>query len=204
MPVQITFPKQNDKLPPIFFAAVRASADIKQVAGTLTPTSGGDGPVQGTTIAFQPRMKPGDAAKHCRWLIVFPDPFDKPIKPVPPGVYTLNVTGKTLGGVAESAEPVKDLTVSAINIVLQIFGPQDGETIDPVDFVAYGIRTSPIQSATMNTVHANFIYDDPDLQFWSAQFPELAPGCYTLAVVDSNNTAQSRIKLRVGPGPECN
>jgi hypothetical protein len=150
--------------------------------------------VDGETLFHFPKQKGKGGTKRRRWLIRF---NDKHRILTPGDVGTLLVTGS----VSTPSDPrtinleFVDRAPPFIQIDLSI---EDGEQgIDGDGFVVFGSMSHPVASVSMNSVGADFVYEDWELDFWVAQFPTLTPGTYYLLAVDSNNHSDARHNLGV-------
>jgi hypothetical protein len=97
-----------------------------------------------------------------------------------------------------SGQPVFQL----ISLTVQSPASSDDISADKDYFVAYGpiSQNAILVTATMNNVNADCIYTDSDgagNYFWTAQFPPLSDGTYTLFVADNTGGTNTAANLSV-------
>lgn len=159
-----------------------------------------------------PRTKRGQAPTDPafqRWVFRF-DPLEEHER-----AYTLTVSGM-LRGVPVDPAPTRDFLVRAASGVgkkegysVTIASHEDGDNItdEAQSFVAWGtlVPNCGLTSVTMNNIGGDVIFEDWRENVWTATFPPLTPGVYTLRALDDSNHSDSRGNLEVraeaGPTP---
>lgn len=210
--IEICHPKpgENEHTPSIapkelFIATGQAvnRAKIFNAVGVLRPLQGGQGSVTGETIAFTREVRHPNGRtslrRRPRWVIMFD------LTDIDTGTeYILSVTG-----VDQNGDPVDDATAERHVVVRSITGPFIDISYPPnrhrlseeesACFVAYGTFSGTghdAVSAVMNEVQPDYLYSENS--FWSAVFPPLDEGTYTLTVVDAANHSAAKDGLEVG------
>jgi hypothetical protein len=182
----------NTKAIPGQFAAVGAATGDRVLAvfGELVSTTDPSRRYFGKQAVFISKNAPN--GYRYRWMLTFGCDGAR----IPPGAYTLKVTGLDRSAKNGGGQPipgaattttfeVRPLTSGAPVIVY----PLDGQNVtDEVsDLIAYGTCSDPIAVAEIGGQAATTIYNDPVNSFWSAEFLGVTAtgGDVPLSVTDS-------------------
>src|SRR5262245_4958347 len=184
-------PKLDGSHKDILLASGTADADVTGVTGSLKVNSVQKDP--GILLALYGKAKKqGNAAvKTRRWVMLFLGDFpdggsgELVVAGVPSGGDTEDFTIKQVPRISMLRDNPNILLLFAL---ITSHVPGDNVTAQADVFTAFGDSNHfPLQSVTMNAIQPDFVFEDPDNEFWSARFPTLASGVYTLTVVDGEN-----------------
>jgi hypothetical protein len=194
--VTIKWPKKDGSTQlesSLLVASGRAKPTIIGVSGVLERTDA-PGSIPGVTVAFylvhrDQNVQTKREDSFYRWMILF--------KQIGSGAsYTLTVTGRDATGRAYTDTCDFSTAVRAVDVQW----PSDNEDItdEKDDFTPYGDLTDyPLGAVKMYDSQSHQILpvytfgDYTDLDFWTAQFPSLGPGTYTLHVEDSSGVGSA-------------
>lgn len=170
------------------FATGIAMDGIVSVEGVLKD-SGGKVLSTGTTVVFTGAMRPGRPPRRTlpprhQFGIYFPrTTLAKETD------YKVVVTATYRNGSTDSFE--RAFRTGAVVYLIAVLSHSENDNISNVadGFVAWGSLAGghSATSVTMNTIQADFIFEDDPPTFWTAMFPTLGSGTYTLTAVDSGN-----------------
>lgn len=165
------------------------------ITGKCWPLSNPERVLTGIPVAFfRGKPKRGNDLAYNRWLLAF--------KLTESGTYVLQVAGRSAGDADEVKERQFRLMTAgdgdggddgpaALAISITSHSNNDDITAEADDFMPYGVLTDyPLGTVTMTDAYNNVIgplhtFDDyQDLQYWTAQFPPLGSGVYTLQARD--------------------
>jgi len=185
--IVITWPRPADSPAPLqpgrrFPASISASLDVLAVEARCRSVGSGAA-TEGFTLSSQWRGEKAHADHPTRWLILF-DGLEA-------GLYELEATAHLKGG--RTSTTTRTFRVEGVLRAVSIMWPSDDENITDQkdDFIAYGdYTTDEPDSATMTEGTTSSVISCPSptiyptILFWTADFPPIPSGTYTLEVVD--------------------
>src|SRR5262245_1236706 len=189
--VQIKSVRQHDG---IVVACGRAETSIIGVFGQCSPAQGHDPSFSGMTTAYH--LSECQGRYFYKWLILFPAPSDS-------GLCRVRVVGLNSGGVEAADELTigldgahgkaapKNPGIAKGNITITSHSPNQNITAEKDDFTPYGgLIQTPLGNVwmqrTANPADNHMVFPDNKYsehvyqQFWSAQFPTIPRGTWTL------------------------
>jgi hypothetical protein len=190
--LQVTWPKSKKVIHGrLFVASGWADETLIGVFGECRPRSAPGPVIRGRTVAYTMAEPQMGQRPYYRWMIAFRLP-DK-------GRYELRVTGLTDQGRIEVQN--RDL-VARIPFAITTTSPENNDDIsaDASDFAPYGeLTVNPLGTVTMtdtqnNVLNPTYQYGDcTDLDIWTAQFPTIPSGTWTLRAADNTGTNVSTV-----------
>jgi len=185
--IVITWPRPADSPYPLpagrrFLASLSASLDVLAVEARCRNVE--DGAVtEGFTLSSRWRGEAVHAQHPTRWLILF--------EGLEGGVYELEATAHLKSG--RTSKTLRRFRVEPALPAIVITSHYDNENITDQkdDFLAYGdyVADEP-DSATMteatssNVINSSALVPYSTILFWTAEFPPIPSGTYTLKVED--------------------
>lgn len=187
----ITWPKAGPIRPVgqrrLIVASGKAAASVVGVRGKFWPESEPHTTRQAHTLACtlaNPRST--NESLDYAWLMALEIPA--------PGRYTLEVTGYLMEGERVHDSCSFDIAPESPDFVDISWPASDTDITDEAsNFSPYGdLSDTTLELVTLTdqnnlVTYPTTVFSDPiDFQLWSAQFPALSSGTYTLTVTDSN------------------